>query len=226
MPLKNPFLPPTQRLDDRCLALAGMLRASQQVQEAARRGRSDNHLLLLSVQSILAIDAQDALAALAGLEGLQRPLQQLCPLLQRGPTQAEEAELLRYTLSLAKLSGRLLTRQAALDRLQRGIEQARRQIDHFGELLHPSVLAGLADTYAEGIGTLSPRIIVSGESRFLTRDEDTTRIRTLLLGGIRAGVLWRQAGGKIWATLLERNRLCICSQEYLRQLPMASANRN
>ncbi|UTV82282.1 high frequency lysogenization protein HflD [Acidithiobacillus sp. YTS05] len=213
------FLPAAQRLPDRCLALAGMLRAALEVQEAARRGRSDNHLLLLSVQSILAIDAQDSIAALAGLEGLQRALQALCPLLHRGPAQAEEAELLRYTLSLAKLSGRLLAQPKALDRVQRGIEQARRQVDHFGELLHPSVLAGLADTYAEGIGTLSPRIIVSGESRFLTRDEDTARIRTLLLGGIRAGVLWRQAGGRIWSTLLERGKLCECSRDYLRQLP-------
>ncbi|WP_248885966.1 high frequency lysogenization protein HflD [Igneacidithiobacillus siniensis] len=219
MPLINPLLPDPRRLSDRCLALAGMLRAALEVQEVARRGRSDNHLLLLSIQSILAIDARDSVTAVAGLEGLQRPLQALCPLLHRGPGQADEAEILRYTLSLAKLSGRLLRNQKALGRVQRGIEQARRQVDHFGELLHPSVLAGLADTYAEGIGTLSPRIIVSGESRFLTRDEDTTRIRTLLLGGIRAGVLWRQSGGKIWTTLLERQKLCECSRDYLRQLP-------
>ena len=196
-----------------------MLRAALEVQEVARRGRSDSHLLLLSVQSILAIDAQDSVAALAGLEGLQRGLQALCPLLHRGPRQAEEAEILRYTMSLAKLSGRLLANHKALERVRRGIEQARRQVDHFADLLHPSVLAGLADTYAEGVGTLSPRIIVSGESRFLTRDEDTTRIRTLLLGGIRAGVLWRQSGGKIWSALLERQKLCECSRDYLRQLP-------
>ncbi|MCE5394177.1 MAG: DUF489 family protein [Acidithiobacillus sp.] len=195
-----------------------MLRASLAVQKQARQGYADDHQLRLAVQSILAQEAPDSIAALAGLDGLRPGLELLCPFLYRGPAEPQEAEILRYTLSLAKLGRRLLRHPQAFARVEQGIRQARRQLDHFNDLLHPSVLAGLAETYAEGIGSLRPRIIVTGESRFLSREEDATRIRTFLLAGVRATVLWHQSGGRIWNTLLERESLCGRSRYFLSQL--------
>ena len=213
------LFPAPARRQDRCLALAGMLRAALEVQEMAHRGRTDSHILVLCIQSILSLQAPDSISALGGLPGLHRPLQKVCPFLHRGPVHAGEAEIFRHALALGRLGKRLLQTPQSLDRLYRGIEQARRQIDHFGEVLHPSVLAGLAETYAEGIGTLRPRIIVTGDSRFLTRQEDTARVRTLLLSGVRAAVLWRQSGGTFPYTLLERRALCETSRELLGHLP-------
>ncbi|MGC8468042.1 MAG: high frequency lysogenization protein HflD [Acidithiobacillus sp.] len=206
------------RRADRTLALAGILRAAQEVQDAARRGIHDNSMLGYCVQSILSLEGRDSAAVLGGLPSLRRALQGLCPLLQRGPGSAEEAEQMRYALSLAKLGKALTHHHGATERVRRGIDEARRQIEHFGDPIHPSVLGGLANTYAEGIGILSPRIIVSGESRFLTQEEDTVRIRTLLLAGVRAAVLWRQAGGSVFTTFWERGALCLESRDLLAHL--------
>ncbi|MBN6744857.1 DUF489 family protein, partial [Acidithiobacillus sp. MC2.1] len=102
---------------------------------------------------------------------------------------------------------------------QEGVEQAQRQIAHFADPMQRSIVAGLAQTYTEAIGILRPRIIVSGESRFLSVPDDAARIRTLLLSGIRAAVLWRQAGGRLPATILERRALCQEAEELLATHP-------
>ncbi len=211
----NWLIPDVQRRRDRTLALAGVLRSALLVQNIARKGEQPGPLLAVCIQSILALDSEDIQQALGDIDSLRQPLARLCPLLQRGPAQAQEAELLRYCMAISTLSKRLLKNPEAVRRVHEGIEQAQRQLRHFGDTQQASVIAGLAQTYTEAIGTLRPRIIVSGESRFLSDQDDAARIRTLLLSGIRAGVLWRQAGGHIPGSILERRGLCREAEELL-----------
>ena len=202
------FLPDARRRRDRALALAGVLRSALLVQQIARHGTPPGELLQICIQSVLALESQDSLRALGDIDSLRQPLALLCPLLQRGPGNAQEAELLRYGMALTTLGKRLLKSASTTQRVQEGIEQAQRQAAHFADPTHRSIVAGLAQTYTETIGTLRPRIIVSGESRFLSDPDDAARIRTLLLSGIRAAVLWRQAGGHLTGTILERRGIC------------------
>lgn len=215
MSMWNFLIPGPDRRRDRTLALAGILRSALLVQDIARNGEQPGALLAICIHSILALESPDIREALGNIQSLRQPLALLCPLLQRGPANAQEAELLRYTMAMNSLSKRLLKNVAAARRVQEGIQQAQRQIQHFGDTTQSSVIAGLAQTYTEAIGSLRPRIIVSGESRFLSDPDDAARIRTLLLSGIRAAVLWRQAGGHIPGSLLERRSLCQEAEELL-----------
>ena len=54
---------------------------------------------------------------------------------------------------------------------------------------------------------MGPRIIVQGDQGYLSNPDNAARIRALLLAGIRAAVLWRQAGGTRWNLILGRNKL-------------------
>ena len=56
------------------------------------------------------------------------------------------------------------------------------------------------------ISDLKPRIMVAGEQNYLLNTDTAARVRTLLLAGIRAAVLWRQLGGSKWKLLLSRKR--------------------
>ncbi len=213
------LLPDARRRRDRTLGLAGVLRSALLVQDIAHNGAQPGDLLQICIRSILALNSKDSLRALGDVDSLRRSLALLCPLLQRGPGNAREAELLRYSMALTTLGKRLLKDPSATRRVQEGVEQAQRQIAHFADPMQRSIVAGLAQTYTEAIGILRPRIIVSGESRFLSDPDDAARIRTLLLSGIRAAVLWRQAGGSLPATILERRALCQEAEELLATHP-------
>ncbi|MDQ4147727.1 MAG: DUF489 family protein, partial [Pseudomonadota bacterium] len=75
------------------------------------------------------------------------------------------------------------------------------------ELTHINVISRLADTYQRSISELTPRIIVHGEESYLSNPDNASRIRALLLAGIRAAVLWRQAAGNRWRLLVGRNAM-------------------
>ncbi len=213
------LLPDARRRRDRALGLAGVLRSALLVQDIARNGAQPGDLLQSCIRSVLTLDSKDSLRALGDVDSLRHSLALLCPLLQRGPGNAREAELLRYSMALTTLGKHLLKNASATRRVQEGVEQAQRQIAHFADPMQRSIVAGLAQTYTEAIGILRPRIIVSGESRFLSDPDDAARIRTLLLSGIRAAVLWRQAGGRLPATILERRALCREAEELLATHP-------
>jgi high frequency lysogenization protein len=48
--------------------------------------------------------------------------------------------------------------------------------------------------------------MVAGEQNYLQKTETAARVRTLLLAGIRAAVLWRQLGGSKWKLLFARKK--------------------
>jgi high frequency lysogenization protein len=63
------------------------------------------------------------------------------------------------------------------------------------------------DLYTATLSNLRPRVMVQGNALYLTQPRIVGRIRTLLLGALRAAVLWRQSGGTRIGILLKRRRL-------------------
>jgi high frequency lysogenization protein len=77
----------------------------------------------------------------------------------------------------------------------------------FFDQAHPTVITALAELYSRTISTLQPRIMVKGEQSILTGTDSRNMIRALLLGGMRAAVLWRQCGGNRLQLLFRRKAL-------------------
>ena len=67
--------------------------------------------------------------------------------------------------------------------------------------------------YQDHISPLQPRIIVRGDQSYLLNEDNAAKIRTLLLAGIRAAVLWRQLGGSKWKLFLTRSKYVEIARE-------------
>ena len=65
----------------------------------------------------------------------------------------------------------------------------------------------IAELYIETLGTLDSRIQVTGNASILQRPDVASKIRSLLLMGVRFAWLWRQLGGRRWHLLTHRNRI-------------------
>lgn len=200
---------------ERLIALAGICQSAYLTQQVARRGIADTDALEACIFSLLQIDAPSVEAVYGDLKKLSIGLQQLHK--QLNSHGKHDMEVTRYVLSLWHLERKVAKDPAMLKQIADGITQAAERLEHF-PLLHPNILAQLADIYATSISTLQPRIMVNGEPLHLQNPENTNKIRALLLAGIRASLLWRQCGGNRLQLFLGRRRLIKLNQELLHEI--------
>lgn len=197
------------------LALAGIAQACFLVRQLATTGNADQTAFTASIGSLLKIDAasvEDVFGDLGGLRiGLEQLDKQLTSRLVANPEQA------RYAAQLIYLQKQLSKQTNMLQNIRSGIERAQAQAEHFG-ILHQNVLANLADLYHSTLSTLQPRIMITGDQHYLGDQVTVNKIRTLLLAGIRATLLWRQCGGSRWHLLLFRSKLQQEAQSLLSQI--------
>ncbi len=207
-------------LRDKTLALAGIFQAASLVKAVANRGMADRHDVEMTLRTLFVTDPQDTDEVYGRVEYLRTGLQTLIDQLE-GNGGKRDLDIARYVVGLLHLQRKLKKNRDMLRRVAEGIERARRQSEHYA-IDHPNVVANLADTYAETISTLQPRIMVSGEHQHLSNTDNANLIRALLLAGIRSAVLWDQLGGSRWQILLQRRRLVdearrILDEEILRR---------
>lgn len=207
---------------DRTIALAGLFQAAGLVRDLARDGQIDATAFETCVDSLFKIDADDSEDVYGGLARLRGGL----ILLERQLRQPQNPEPTRYALILMVLERKLARKPRLLGALREGIEDSRDKLDYFGASTHDTIIARLAELYASTISTLKPRIMVNGEYQHLSRPDNANRIRTLLLAGIRAAVLWRQNGGSRLTLLFGRKRLLLNAQRLLAELDQAAAISN
>ncbi len=202
-------------LQDRVLALAGVVQAATLVDDTAHGQANDSGSLQATLGSILKIESQDVPDVFGGIPGVVLGLKKLKELL--GPERtSHDLSILRYSLSLLQLQGKVM-RDSQLRRiLEENIRRGHEQVRHFG-LTHGNVLANLADTYARTAGSFEPRILVSGDAQKLRNPGTVNLVRSLLLGGLRSAVLWRQCGGSRWMLLFMRASLLKETQRLLDQ---------
>ncbi|OBS10746.1 high frequency lysogenization protein HflD [Acidihalobacter prosperus] len=194
-----------KNLRNRTLALAAVFQCAADADRLARTGTLEADALKPMIHSLLTRDAESLEAVYEGIVHLRPGLQILKA--QLDPQARMHAlEVMRYAVALLHLERRLSKRPEMLERLSRGIDGALRQAEYFNST-HENVIASLAALYRETISELGPRIIVRGEQSHLSNENVASRIRVLLLAGIRAAVLWRQAGGTRLRLLFARKPL-------------------
>ncbi|MFI4921036.1 MAG: DUF489 family protein, partial [Gammaproteobacteria bacterium] len=134
-----------------------------------------------------------------------------------GPDRSpHDLAILRYSLNLLQLQAKVMGSGSLRKILETSIARGREQVRHFG-LTHANVLANLADTYARTAGSTEPRIMVVGDSLKLHNPQVINLVRSLLLGGLRSAVLWRQCGGSRWMLLFMRASLLKESRRLLKE---------
>lgn len=194
-------------IEERTIALAGVLQASSQVQCLARTGNVEAPCEDIAIQSILTLDAVSTAAVFGGINGIRKGLQMLADGVLISPD-GDDLEVLRYTMSLLHL-------QAQLGRNQRNFEQFSGDVERLSSVQKSELPPECSAIYQQYISKLQPQVIVQGEQDFLQQVDIPPRIRTLLLAGIRAAVLWRQKGGGRFRMLWERTRMRSAAQSLL-----------
>jgi len=190
---------------NRCIALAGLFQSVRLVQQTARGERRDAAATAVCLGSIFNTDPDTTLGVYGDVAALQAGFETL--LGQLGSDNARrDMELTGYAIALLHLERKLNRQPEMLRTLGDGIGKISAQAEHF-EPTDPAVIAALAELYSDTISTLQPRIMVKGEQSILTGTDSRNMIRALLLGGMRAAVLWRQCGGKRMQLLIRRKAL-------------------
>jgi len=191
-------------IHERTIALAGLFQAATLVRQVAKRGQFIDNDVETCLNSLFLINAADADTVFGGTSHLHTGLNSL--VVQFSSKGTRDIELTRYIVTLFYLERKLSKKPALMQILGNGLDASTAQAEYFSKT-HPNVIAGLADIYQKTVSTLTPKIMISGEPGILNNPDNANLIRALLLAGIRATVLWRQAGGSRWRLLFQRAAL-------------------
>lgn len=186
---------------DQTLALAGIYQAASLVKQIANTGSANEAQVEASIESLFRFDAntvEEVYGSVAGVShGLRVLHRQLTDKRQR------DIEITQYVISLMLLERKLARRPEMLDEIEKRLKDIEAQLDFFA-LNHPNTFAKLGQLYKDTISTIGPKIIVSGEQPYLSNETNASKVRALLLAGIRSAVLWQQCGGSRWQLLFGR----------------------
>jgi high frequency lysogenization protein len=194
------------RTQEQLVALGAIFNAAVMVDTVARTGQISEQALGCMIKSLLVRDPDNTLEVYGGDDlHLREGYKALVNALERKPGTIQQ-EPLRYALSLIGLERQLSKRSDMLDLIGARLGQIGQQAEHFG-IAHENVVAACGGLYEETLSTFRQRIQVHGDMRFLQQSNNASRIRALLLCGIRSAILWRQLGGHRWQLVFSRKKL-------------------
>jgi len=196
-------------IEERTIALAGVLQACTQVQNLARNGRVDQFDLDASVQSILVLDAVNTPSVYGGINGVRSGLK----MIEEGiisSAAVEDVEVLRYAVSILHLQNQLYRENQKYAAFGSAVER-------LSSYQADDLMEACSEVYQTHISSMRPQIIVQGESEYLQNATIPPQIRALLLAAFRSAVLWQQKGGNRLKLLWERTRMRNAARDALRQ---------
>lgn len=188
------------------IALAGLFQAMEAVDHIAQTGRCNEAVLETSIKSLFVENPDTALSVYGELSDIKPGLQLLQRLLTDNSANNKQLNYVRYALAVVQLERRLNKAPDMLNTISKRLEHAKNQITHFGAL-HENVFSGVASIYSDTISTFSLRIHISGQEQQLKIAQNADKIRSLLLTGIRAAILWRQVKGHRWHFIFKRKAI-------------------
>ena len=198
-------------LDQRVLALAGLVQALRQVRQIAESGQADHAVVGTALDSVFRIDAASPEAVYGGVEALEPGLRLLRDYFGN---QGSDELLPRLSLAVMQLERRFVRESDTARKVHQGILALAPSAERLGSA-HPDVLAALGSLYAETVSHLRPRVLVQGNPHYLGQAGVVAEIRAVLLAALRSAVLWRQLGGSLWDFLLRRRDMVAAIQSQL-----------
>lgn len=190
-------------MDERVLALAGLVQALRQVRQIAENGQADEAIVSTALDSVFRIDAASPEAVYGNTRALEPGLRLLRDYFSN---QGSDALLPRLTLAVMQLERRFVREADTARKVHDGIIALAPSAERLGSV-HPDVLAALGSLYADTVSHLRPRVLVQGNPHYLGQANVVAEIRAVLLAALRSAVLWRQMGGSLWDFVLRRRLL-------------------
>lgn len=203
-------------LENQTLALAGMFQSAVLIEQLSYKGQVNQAAFDCSVDSLFAFEAENTLDIFGGVFGLSRGMQALTNHLG-GRGQASGKNLAYYIMSMMKVSANLLKDESMANRLQAELQTIQKQSIDF-EMSRNSTINKIDGLYQNTISKTQPRVIIRGEQNYLSNTDTAAKVRTLLLAGIRAGVLWHQLGGSKWKLIVSRKKYVENAKRFMSNL--------
>ena len=193
-------------IQEQLTALGGVFQAAVLVDRIAKTGQSSEAAMTCMLGSLPVLDPKDTLDVYGGDDlNLREGYRALASALERDPATLQR-EPLRYALSMLGLERQLAKRDDMLEVIGKRLPQIQSQAEHFG-VAHENVVSACGALYQDTLSTLRQRIQVHGDMRNLQQPNNASKIRALLLTGIRSARLWRQVGGHRWQLVVSRRKL-------------------
>ena len=190
---------------DITIALAGICQAIDCVQSIARNGQANKNDMDALFKAALRIDANDAESVFGSTQELQTGFRTVIAQLSGSKT---DVDFGRYLVNVISLESQFINNDSMMTNVAARIGQANRLLDYNdNDEISTATIQQLADLYKETISTLSTKIQVTGNSKYLEQVHHQAAIRALLLGAIRSAVLWRQVGGKKRHFIFNKNSI-------------------
>jgi len=186
---------------DQTLALAGIYQAASLVKQIANKGKANNAQIESSIETLFRFDANTVEEVYGNVDGVRHGVKILQQHLK--DKTSRDIEITRYVISLIMLEKKLSRSAGMLDEVDRKLKAIEAKFDFFS-LEHENTFAKIGLLYKDTVSTLGPKILVSGEQPYLSNEYNASKVRSLLLAGIRSAVLWRQCGGSRWQFIFGR----------------------
>jgi high frequency lysogenization protein len=190
-------------MQQRVLALAGLMQALKQVRRIADTGQAEAAVLQTALDSVFHIDAISPESVYGGSAAL-RP--GLILLREYFGNQNKDEALPKLALAVLQIERRFVRDGAMAQRVHDGIMAAAPDAQRLGST-HPEVLGALGKLYADTVSHLRPRVMVQGNPHYLGQADIVSEIRAVLLAGLRSAVLWRQMRGNLFDFVLQRRAM-------------------
>ncbi|GAA5101299.1 lysogenization protein HflD [Wohlfahrtiimonas larvae] len=190
----------TNDLRGQTIALAGVMQSAILVDRLAKQQQYSEAAAHGLVYSIFETDPQNIESVYDGLSNLKVGFQAL------GNPRNLPKDAMVYFTNMLKLQKRLREHSSYLNIMGSGIENVKGRLVHF-PMMHDNIQMALADLYTQTISKLSPRIYVKGDPSVAMTESHAAKIRTLLLAGVRSGILWHQAGGTTWNRIMQYHKI-------------------
>jgi len=197
------------------IALAAVAQCAALVDVLATKGSSQQADLAASINPLLVLNPNSFDEVYPNVVDQARGLRTLTAMFSNDLS-SQKSEVVKYTLGLLQLRTILMQDDDMQEQIRSSLVgvkplPANSSIhldDEQGLSEEQQVtIDQLANLYRDTISTLSYRIQVQGRSDYLKQERVAKQIRSLLLAGIRAAVLWHQVGGRRWRLLFYRSRI-------------------
>jgi len=188
------------------MALTALFQIAHMLKEIAWNGTPRNKKSLsIMTQSVLTSSIDDVFNSYQELDDLQVGLDALASSFKISK-KVEDKDIARYALSFIHLERKLAKDQDRLDRIASGLERVRKLIK-IHPCTHEAIMANLASIYTDNISTLKFQLHISGRSVYINDASSSNVLRTLILAGVRAAVLWHQLGGRRWHLMINKDSI-------------------
>ena len=191
---------------NRIISLSAIFQASLLVQQLSCTGKFEESHAIPLIESLFALQADSIQNIYKNIADLKPGLETFIRIFEINNRQKIDQDIARYAISLIHIERCLIKRKDLLAIVKQGINNAERQTHNF-PITHNNIMANLAGIYTDTLSTLNFRIHITGEQNYLTNTNNINKIRTFLLSGVRAAVLWRQMKGNRWQLFFQRKKI-------------------